>query len=108
MPSYDVECSGCGYCGIENVKLADLDSWDLSAACPNCCAVKSAFRRVIKHAPALHGNGQSVSAQLASKKDQFIRSGGRDSMRHDAAKRSNPEQMAAARESVKRGEFEGF
>lgn len=108
MPSYDVECSSCGHMDIVVLKLAELAAWDLAAICPSCNGESSQFRRVIKQAPASHGKTHSVSAQLASKKDDFIRSGGRDAMRHDASKKIDRNQVAAARESVKRGEFEGF
>lgn len=108
MPTYDVECSGCGFSTTAVVKIADLADWDRAASCPSCQAERAQFRRVIKQAPITHGGPPSVGSQLASQKDRFVRSGDRDAMRHEASKRTDRNQIAAARESVKRGEFEGF
>ena len=106
MPTYDVQCSECGYSGSVAMKIAALPNWDETAACPSCKLTKPQFRRVIRQAPASYGNAQTTKAMLASKKEQFVRSGARDTMRHDATKRVDRNQIEAARESVKRGEFE--
>ena len=108
MPIYDVECADCNYSSTIDSKILDLPQWDLEAICPSCHAGPASFRRVIKQAPARYGEAQTTRDQLASQKNHFIRSGARDQMRHQGAKKTSPEQFAAAQESVKRGEFEGF
>jgi len=108
MPVYDVECLGCGYVGLETLRISELDVWDLSAKCPGCAGEKPQFGRVIRSAPARQEKGNSLSGQLQSQKESFAKSGGLDAMKHKASQRSNQDQVAAARESVKRGEFEGF
>ena len=99
MPVYDVACSSCGYAGTATIKISELDSWDTGANCPHCKEGDSSFRRVIKSAPAATGS--------ASFKPQF-KSSDRDDMRHKEQQRRNPDQVAAAIESVRKGTNEGF
>ena len=110
MPSYDVECSECGFEDIASVKLAELDEWDRKATCPEC--EKSGFHRVIKHAPAGYGGAKasvrSEQSRKAANRDQFVRSGERDDMRHKESKTRDRDQVAAAVENVRKGAFEGF
>ena len=110
MPIYDVKCFACGYEGIETVRIADLEAWDLSARCPSCLAEKGGFRRIIKQAPSSH-DGKTLSHYTAKKggpKKNLISSADRDDMMHKGAKNVDQAQVAAARESVAKGEFEGF
>jgi hypothetical protein len=112
LPTYNAECSECSYESIIFVSLAELSVWDSDAVCPSCQAQAGKFRRIIKHAPAVHG-GVKASARLAvskkqDDKDRFVYSGEKDAMRHKAFQNTNHEQIAAARESVAKGEFEGF
>ncbi|HET9237693.1 MAG TPA: hypothetical protein VFO10_10600 [Oligoflexus sp.] len=99
MPVYDVACSLCGYAGTATIKINDLSSWDAEALCPNCKKGDSSFRRIIKSAPATTGS--------AAHKAEF-KSSDRDDMRHKEFQRRNPDQVAAAIESVRKGENEGF
>jgi hypothetical protein len=112
LPTYNADCSDCGYESVIFLSLSELSTWDIGAICPSCQAKSEKFRRVIKHAPAIHG-GAKASARLAiskkqDDKDKFRYSGEKDAMRHKAFKNTNHEQVAAARESVAKGEFEGF
>lgn len=99
MPVYDVACSLCGYAGTATVKISELASWDAEALCPQCKKGDSSFRRIIKSAPASTGS--------ASFKPEF-KSSDRDDMRHKEHQRRNPDQVAAAIESVRKGTNEGF
>ena len=96
MPSYDVECSSCGYETITMVKLADLSAWDLAATCPECKLSGGAFRRVIKTAPMSLSGVKSTKTKL--------KSADKDAMRHQHGKRENKEAKAAAIESARKGE----
>ena len=108
MPTYDVKCSNCGHNDTAVLKIAELDSWDLTATCPDCHAGSHEFCRVINQAPSIQGGAQSTKTHLESKKNSFGRSAESDSMRHNALKRANPDQNAEGREIAKRGDFEGF
>ena len=112
MPTYNVECSDCSFETELFMSLRDLAVWDAEAICPSCQAKSGKFRRVIKYAPAIHG-GTKAGARLAvskkqDDKDRFRTSGEKDAMMHKAFKNTNHDQIAAARESVAKGEFEGF
>ena len=112
MPNYDVECSDCGLQDIVSVKMIDLAEWDRSAQCPSCEGRDGAFRRVLINAPVGTG-GTKATARLEidrkqTTKDRFTSSGAKDSMLHKQAKKFDYAQASAARESVKKGEFEGF
>jgi putative FmdB family regulatory protein len=112
MPTYDVECSQCSFTTVEVIKLADIVAWDAGATCPHCASAKGEYRRVINQAPASFGGEKSSARSEASRKqgikEAFVSSGERDAMMHRNAKHHSPEKIAAARESVKKGEFEGF
>lgn len=99
MPVYDVKCSACGYAGTTTITINDIPHWDQNALCPACHEGSSNYRRIIKTAPSSVG-GARPKAQLTA--------GDRDDMRHKEFQRRNPDQVAAAVESVKKGEFEGF
>jgi putative FmdB family regulatory protein len=99
MPVYDVACSVCGYAGAVTVKISDLASWDAEALCPQCKKGDSSFRRVIKSAPSATGAANTRAP---------LKSSDRDDMRHKEFQRRNPDQVAAAIESVRKGENEGF
>ena len=112
MPNYDVECSNCGLQDIVSVKMIDLAEWDRCAQCPSCEGRDGAFRRVLINAPVGTG-GSKATARLEidrkqTIKDRFTSSGAKDSMLHKQAKKFDYAQASAARESVKKGEFEGF
>ena len=110
MPIYDVKCSACGYEDTELLRIADLEAWDLKAACPSCQADHGGFRRVIKQAPSTH-EGKNLSHRSNGNKAQpkhKIGHAERDDMLHKASKNVDHAQIAAARESVAKGEFEGF
>lgn len=94
MPSYDVHCGVCDYSDILVSKIADLPSWDLAAVCPACKAPCPQFGRVIKTASAGRRgfHSQSSRSMVDDQKKHFAESGTRE----------------AAREIVKRGDFEGF
>lgn len=98
MPVYDVACSLCGYAGTTTIKISELDCWDAEANCPHCKKGDFSFRRVIKSAAALTGS--------ASFRAEF-KSSDRDHMRHKEQQRRNPDQVAAAIESVRKGTNEG-
>lgn len=108
MPSYDVECSLCGYEAVQMIKLADLAAWDLAGNCPECGPVPGHFRRVIKVAPASHGGAKSTArasqSHKTSRKKLFTSSGAKDAMKHEQFKRADQDQIAAARESAAKGE----
>ena len=112
MPNYNVECSDCDFASELSIKLFELDQWDLDAKCPNCQAAAPNYRRVMIYAPASTAGAKSADKAKQSHKEsqhkRFIHSGTRDDMRHRQEKKTNHEQVAAARESVKKGEFEGF
>ena len=95
MPTYDVECSACGIQESISLKLADLDEWDQTSACPSCKAGAGAFRRVIRSAPASHRPSKAGSSA-------------KDDMRQKSLKRINSDQTAEAREIVAKGTYEGF
>ena len=105
MPTYDVECSECGYDSTIIVTLAELSTWDRAATCPSCHGGSTVFRRVIKQAPTRLGGG---AIPYRSKHSHGLSSGERDTMRHRQAERADHDKVAAARESVRKGEFEGF
>jgi len=112
MPTYDVECAKCGFEGIEIMAIAALEAWDQAAKCPQCAGDHTAFRRVIKQAPVSYSGAKAVARSKASHKismqERFVSSGEKDDMKHRSAKHHNPDKVAAARESVRKGEFEGF
>jgi len=108
MPTYDVECSACGHADIVVMKMAELTTWDAAAVCPECKAASPTYCRVIRQAPAVHGGNQTIKSKLEDNKKRFVKSGERDDMRHKASKKVDRGAIEAARESVKRGEFEGF
>lgn len=112
MPTYDVECSACGFSGEEMIKLADLGRWDEGQPCPACAAAKGEFRRVISAVNLRHSGPKATARSEASRKrslkDTFTSSGAKDDMRHNNARHVKPEKVAAAVESVRKGEFEGF
>ncbi len=112
MPQYDVGCSQCGLQSSVAVKLADLAAWDLAAECPECKASGGIYCRVFIHAPAGHGGDKSSARSEASKKSSakshFVKSGQKDAMMHKQAKNFNREQAGALRDSVAKGEYEGF
>ncbi|HYX34435.1 MAG: hypothetical protein M3Q07_18370 [Pseudobdellovibrionaceae bacterium] len=99
MPVYDVECKACGYAGTATITISGLTEWDQQAACPSCHEGKSSYRRIIKTAPSSVGGARPTVQSKSSDTDD---------MRHKALKRRNPDQVAAAVESVRKGEFEGF
>jgi putative FmdB family regulatory protein len=99
MPVYDVQCSACGYEGTATINMSDISSWDQKALCPSCQEGSSNYRRVIKMAPSSIGNARPKP---------HTKSSDMDDMRHKGFKRKNPDQVAAAVESVRKGEFEGF
>lgn len=108
MPTYDVECSECGFAATVVLKLAELDAWDASRACPTCQGGSSKYRRVVRKAPATIHGASNGSRFRPAKTPGFSRSSESDSMRHQQGQRADRDQIAAARESVKKGEFEGF
>jgi hypothetical protein len=111
MPSYDVECAACGFAGIETMKMAELDAWESTKKCPECACATNEFRRVIKFAPTVQGSKSTARSNISQKKDakeKFVKSGKKDDMKHEQAKRHNPDTAAQAREIVKRGTYEGF
>lgn len=97
MPVYDVQCSACGFAGTATIKIQDLNNWDQAAQCPGCQQGRENYRRVIRMAPS--------SPSGARPQSQF-KSSERDDMRHREFLRRNPDQIAAAVESVRKGEFE--
>jgi len=99
MPVYDAKCSQCGFEGTATISMSDLSKWDREALCPACQEGSASYRRIIKMAPSSIG-GARPKPQL--------KSGDMDDMRHKGFKRKNPDQVAAAVESVRKGEFEGF
>ena len=112
MPIYDVSCLACGYENSETVSFAELEAWDLQAVCPSCHADGGRFCRVIKHAPSVHGAAGGVTRFDAARRGTSGRpamsSTAKDEMMHKASKSVDKDKIAAARESVKNGEFEGF
>ena len=112
MPTYDVECSSCSLQDSQSIKLADLAAWDESSICPSCKATGGVFKRVILRAPAGR-SGEKAAARLETSRKEtlkanFIGSGEKDAMRHKQAKNFNADQAGALRESVAKGEYEGF
>jgi putative FmdB family regulatory protein len=99
MPIYDVQCSECGFEDTLSLAISEVSQWDQQAQCPSCKESRSNYRRILKKAPAAGGKSRP-KAQL--------KSGDRDAMRHKEFLRRNPDQIASAVESVKKGEFEGF
>lgn len=97
MPVYDVQCSACGFAGTATIRITDLAAWDQKALCPTCQQGSSNYRRVIKMAPASPSGARPQSQLKSSEKDD---------MRHREFQRRNPDQIAAAVESVRKGEFE--
>lgn len=97
MPNYDAQCSQCGHETTVMVKLCDLTIWDRDAICP-ICAAAGTFCRVIKHAPASAGTA----------KKRFANSGELSRMQENQRHRTNHQQIAAAKEIVKKGAFEDF
>ncbi len=111
MPTYDVRCSQCGFEGTARMSIQELSTWDRESQCPACSGGPSCFQRIIKMAPASVGGAtpaQARAAELASSKQKFASSGEKDAMKHREFQKRNPEQVAAAVESVRKGEFEGF
>ena len=108
MPTYDVSCASCDYHALVCLKIKELPAWDAGAVCPQCSASREQFHRVIAGTLASRPNARGLQAQLTANKQRFARSGERDDMRHKASLRSNKDEVKAARESLKRGEFEGF
>ncbi len=108
MPTYDVECSECGFASDIVLRLADLDDWDQSSVCPKCEGKDGAYRRVIKQAPRGQVRAHTLKDKMKSNNEQFVKSGGRDDLRHAASKRENKDQQAEAREIVRHGLYEGF
>ena len=107
MPQYDVECSGCGYIGVEELRIAALEAWDKAAKCPHCLAEAGIFRRVIRQAAFCRVGGEgSVRSETARKqalKQKFQRSSEKDDMLHRSSKRVNHDQFAEAREAAEKG-----
>ncbi|WP_141732218.1 FmdB family zinc ribbon protein [Oligoflexus tunisiensis] len=99
MPVYDVQCSACGYEGTATIMMNDLSGWDQKALCPSCEEGSSKYRRIIKKAPSSIGHARPKAQSKSSDLDD---------MRHKGFKRKDPDQVAAAVESVRKGEFEGF
>ncbi len=112
MPSYDVRCSTCNYEAVIDLKISELDKWDSSAACPECAQKTPEFRRIIKSAPAAYGGAKSLARSQVSKKESqqknFVSSGQKDDMRHQADKKRDRSKEREAVEIVKRGTYEGF
>lgn len=111
MPTYNVRCSQCGFEGTVRLSIQELSTWDCESQCSQCHGDPSCFQRIIKMAPASIGGAtpaQAKSAELASSKQKFVSSGEKDAMSHRAFQKRNPDRVAAAIESVRKGEFEGF
>ena len=112
IPSYDVECSKCGFEDIAVLKIAELNAWDTDAHCPKCEGGAAVFRRVIRTAPVSYGGDKALEKSAASKKSTqkalFTSSGERDAMRHRESQTRDRHQVAEAVENVKKGRFEGF
>jgi predicted nucleic acid-binding Zn ribbon protein len=112
MPSYDVECSNCGFEDVMVLKISEVDEWDLAARCPHCDGKEGVYRRVMRKAPASYGGAKdsekSEKSRKAGVKERFVRSGEKDDMRHRESQKRDRHQIAAAVESVRKGEFEGF
>lgn len=108
MPVYDVECADCGFSSTAELKIAALGAWDAAATCPACQARDGRFRRVIKQAPLSRvggeGSARSETARKLSLKQGFRRSAEKDHMLHKASQRRDADQVAAARESAKKGD----
>ena len=108
MPIYDVKCATCGFEETVTLRIAELEAWDGSTACPSCHAGQGAFRRIIKKAPSTH-EGKNLTHRSAGTTPKYaIGSAEKDEMRHKASRNVDRDQVAAARESVAKGEFEGF
>lgn len=112
MPTYDVECSNCGFEDTTVLKIADLDRWDAEASCPKCEKENGVYRRVIRNAPPSYGGAKALMKSELSKKSTdkalFASSGERDAMRHRESKTRDRHQVAEAVDNVKKGRFEGF
>lgn len=112
IPTYDVECSGCGHEDTAVLKFADVDAWDASACCPKCEKSNGVYRRVIRSAPLGRGGAKAQEKSDLSKKSTqkalFTSSGEKDAMRHRESQTRDRHQVAEAVENVKKGRFEGF
>jgi len=108
MPEYDTECRKCAFMDTVVLKIADLSEWDAAAICPSCQAAGKTYLRVIKRAPAMGSGTSNIKGQIQSNKESFVKSGQRDTMRHEALQKVDKDQKATAREIVKHGVYEGF
>lgn len=99
MPTYDVQCSQCGFEDAVSLSISEVPKWDQEAQCPSCQKSNTSFRRIIKQAPATGGKSRPRAS---------LKSSDTDDMRHKAFKKRDSDQISAAVENVRKGTFEGF